>query len=558
MAKIPSNTQEEVCDASDDELMSLQGDSDDDNSKRFIVFNAKRDLEDPKFEFTLSMIFSSSKEFKWAAEGSAVMMKKDIKFKKNESSRARAICKVLNCKWFIYASKANEDEPFMIKTIGPDHSCGNQRENKTIDSEFSTKKYADEFKINPSWGVKEFQAHVMRKHSCTLSRYQSYRAKKKALNLITGTKKEQFDMLWDYCAELRRSNPGTTWFDGCHLKGCQKGGQLLIAVGIDANNNMNPVAFAIVEGELKETWGCVLLPARDQHILTIRQSIRIYMMLRLQKNRDKMINHSHIICPRILLKLEKNKDKVAECIAIKSDAFHYQIKDIHLGLFSVDLMERTCSSIWIKKDEPEKYVHECYTVEQYMKSYYPSILPINSSKQWSKTGVEPPLPPIYKAQPGRPRKLRKRGNDETTQKESDSENGTLLKASRKGKKKCELCGKTGHNSRKCPILIITNQSEVQQQQVHQEVSKEGSSILNNETEPRAQPQIPPRSSAFILEEINEHSREGQGHISFREWENNMSHCQAYRRRSLKRARELEIEHMLRRKMFLKYKPNIST
>ncbi|KAH0645085.1 hypothetical protein KY284_032969 [Solanum tuberosum] len=64
MAKIPSNTQEEVCDASDDELMSLQGDSDDDNSKRFIVYNAKRDLEDPKFEFTLNMIFSSSKEFK--------------------------------------------------------------------------------------------------------------------------------------------------------------------------------------------------------------------------------------------------------------------------------------------------------------------------------------------------------------------------------------------------------------------------------------------------------------------------------------------------------------
>ncbi|KAH0709177.1 hypothetical protein KY284_010604 [Solanum tuberosum] len=249
-----------------------------------------------------------------------------------------------------------------------------------------------------------------------------------------------------------------------------------------------------------------------------------------------MSNHSHIICPQILLKLEKNKDKAAEFIAIKSDEFHYQIEDIHLRLFFVDLKERT--SIWVKKDEPEKYVHECYTVEQYMESYYPSILPINSSEQWSKTGVEPPLPPIYKAQLGRPRKLRKKGNDETTQKESDPGNSTLLKASRKGKKKkCGLCGKIGHNSRKCHILIRTKQFEVQQQQVHQEVSKEGSSTLNNETEvsstltksmasvqsnssfvtkqiasqlnqPRAQPQISLRSSAFILEEINEHSREG--------------------------------------------------
>ncbi|KAH0652801.1 hypothetical protein KY289_030479 [Solanum tuberosum] len=176
-------------------------------------------------------------------------------------------------------------------------------------------------------------------------------------------------------------------------------------------------------------------------------------MSRLQKNRDNMMNHNHKICPRILLKLEQNKDKAAECIAIKSDEFHYQIEDSHLRLFSVDLKERTCScrnwdltripcnhaitAIWVKKDEPEK----------------------------------------------------------------------------------------------------NNQSEVQQQQVHQKVRKEGSSTLNNETEvsstltenmasiqsnssfvtkqiarqlnqPRAQPQIPLRSSAFILEEINEHSRKG--------------------------------------------------
>lgn len=166
----------------------------------------------------------------------------------------------------------------MIKIIGPDHSCGNQRDNKTIDSGFLAKKYVEEFKINPNWGVKEFQAHVMRSHNCTISRNQAYMAKRKALDLITGTKEEQFEMLWDYCAELR-SNSGTTCIlkldknskimvngrkrllrlyvcfvackqgflagcrpiigiDGCHLKGNQQGGQLLTAVGIDGNDNI--------------------------------------------------------------------------------------------------------------------------------------------------------------------------------------------------------------------------------------------------------------------------------------------------------------------------------
>ena len=58
--------------------------------------------------------------------------------------------------------------------------------------------------------------------------------------------------------------------------------------------------------------------------------------------------------------------------------------------------------------------------------------------------MEPPLPPIYEAQPGRPRKLRKRGIDETTKKEPDSRKHTLLKASRKGrKKKCGSCKNYG-------------------------------------------------------------------------------------------------------------------
>ncbi|MCE5165718.1 hypothetical protein HAX54_011836 [Datura stramonium] len=124
LAMFSNDTQEDDCATSYEELMSLYGDSDDKNLKRSISFNPSRDLEDPKFKFALNMIFSNNEEFKWAVE-------------------------------------ANQDEPFKIKTIGPDHSYGNQRDNKTIDSGFLTKKYAEEFRINPSWGMKEFQTHVV-------------------------------------------------------------------------------------------------------------------------------------------------------------------------------------------------------------------------------------------------------------------------------------------------------------------------------------------------------------------------------------------------------------
>ncbi|KAF3632680.1 putative rhamnogalacturonate lyase B-like [Capsicum annuum] len=243
-----------------------------------------------------------------------------------------------------------------------------------------------------------------------------------------------------------------------------------------------------------------------------------------------MMKYYRRICPRIIVKLEKNKAKAAECIVIKSDQFHYQFENIYLRLFSVDLKVKIYScrrwkltgipyshaivAMWVKKNEPEMYVHECYTVKQYLKSYDLSILPIVNIDQWPKTGIKLPLPPIYKAQSGRPKKSRKREIDETTKKGTNSEKLTLLKISRKGrKKKYGSCGILGHNSRKCPILMSRNQTEAQHQQMYQQVKKEGPSTPTNASEVNQlnqarvrQEQL--RHSEFILNEISEYSREG--------------------------------------------------
>lgn len=45
--------------------------------------------------------------------------------------------------------------------------------------------------------------------------------------------------------------------DGCFLKGYY-GGQILAAIGRDPNDQMLPIAFAVVEGETKDTWSWFL------------------------------------------------------------------------------------------------------------------------------------------------------------------------------------------------------------------------------------------------------------------------------------------------------------
>ncbi|KAD2804790.1 hypothetical protein E3N88_38167 [Mikania micrantha] len=110
---------------------------------------------------------------------------------------------------------------------------------------------------------------------------------------VQGDYKAQYESLRDYCEELIRSNTGTTvkldvetecdpsnltrkfkriyiclgalkecfkiakrellGLDGCFMKGPYPG-QILIAVGVDTNNGIYPVAYALVEAETNVSW----------------------------------------------------------------------------------------------------------------------------------------------------------------------------------------------------------------------------------------------------------------------------------------------------------------
>jgi hypothetical protein len=117
-----------------------------------------------------------------------------------------------------------------------------------------------------------------------------YRARKKARESIYGKLDEQYHHLWDYCLMVRSTNVSgclilmverpmaevpcrfqrlyvslaamnngfkegcrpVMGVDACFLKGHYKG-QLMAAVGRDANNNMYPITMAVVEAGTKDS-----------------------------------------------------------------------------------------------------------------------------------------------------------------------------------------------------------------------------------------------------------------------------------------------------------------
>ncbi|CAL2264562.1 unnamed protein product [Prunus armeniaca] len=220
------NEDRESTDVAKSDVESLDSssyDEDDENQKKrkkklpkFQEFRPETDMRNPMFK--LGLRFATTDLFRKAIRNYSIVNMRMIKFKCNDRDRVRAVC-AGNCNWL----------------------------------------------INPK-----------------------YRARQKATSIFEGTYEKQYELLWDYATELRRTNMGSTviikcelegerprfqriyislaavkqgflqgcrpviGFDACHIKGHHPG-QFLSVVGVNSNNGMYPIAYAVAEVENYET-----------------------------------------------------------------------------------------------------------------------------------------------------------------------------------------------------------------------------------------------------------------------------------------------------------------
>jgi hypothetical protein len=141
---------------------------------------------------------------------------------------------------------------------------------------------------NPTWKFSSMKQTVQEKMFADVSISKLKRAKGMVMQKVLDATKGQYQMLYDYQLELLRSNPRSTvivhkekdvepptfqriyicldvlkkgflagcrkvvGLDGCFFKGATSGG-LLCAIGRDANNQMYPIAWVVVEKETNDT-----------------------------------------------------------------------------------------------------------------------------------------------------------------------------------------------------------------------------------------------------------------------------------------------------------------
>ncbi|XP_074278428.1 uncharacterized protein LOC141602017 [Silene latifolia] len=301
------NVEEDV-DYASDELRSLHESKDDEGCSN-PTFNPNHDFSKP-IKPRLGLTFPSVEVFRKALVKHSVENGYDFycshngrdmvtthyynrckcEWNKKRSKLGKCFCEIKNpCKYRVHARNLTE-EIFEITGLHLKHNCVMSTYNRKVGSEYLAEKYIEFWRNNTDWKLEKFQKHVLQDLGIHVTYMRCWLARARAKLMIHGNGKDQYAKVWDYALAILKYNPGSSYFvacdnierpppifkrfyvclkackdgfiagyrpilevDGCHLRGVYPG-MCLVAVGIDGNNNIFPVARAVVEVENRDSW----------------------------------------------------------------------------------------------------------------------------------------------------------------------------------------------------------------------------------------------------------------------------------------------------------------
>ncbi|CAA7017279.1 unnamed protein product [Microthlaspi erraticum] len=219
----------------------------------------------------------------------AVKSRFAFKVSKSTTKLYVAKCFVDGCKWMCRAAIKNEAKRFFVTKYVKVHTCSvvdRARFRKGCTPRYLGQIFVEQFGIIDGIVPRHIASAIRVLLGLKLNYTTAYRALKAAQLFVRGTPEAGYAALPSYLRRVKQSNPGSVTdlvceangqfkycflslyasmvgfqylrrvivVDGTHLTG-KYGGTLLVAAGQDANFQVFPLAFGIVDAENNESWG---------------------------------------------------------------------------------------------------------------------------------------------------------------------------------------------------------------------------------------------------------------------------------------------------------------
>ncbi|KAM0832494.1 hypothetical protein ACQ4PT_064865 [Festuca glaucescens] len=360
---------------------------------RFKFFR-EADLTNPKFY--VGQVFSSVELLRKAVRTYSCIHRKDIKFPVNDKKRVNAKCGK-QCSWYLWASYDNRTKGYMIKRYEPKHSCSGKWKVYSFTANFIAEKYLESFRADQDMNLKNFSRVVQKGWNMTPGRSKLQRARRVAMKVIYGDEEQQYKILWDYANEIRRSNPGSSFYlsldENARFKQCymcleaSKRGLInavkdvfpdsehrhmeeMRLLNADAHawlDNLDPKTWVkafqsdmpkcdILLNNNCEVFNKYILEARELPLLSMFERVKSQIMTRNYTKLKDAETWTGPMCPKIRKKVDKNielsnnvyADPAGDGLFAMGELVSSQPVD-----YVVDLEQKTCSCMrWQKTGIP--------------------------------------------------------------------------------------------------------------------------------------------------------------------------------------------------------------
>ncbi|XP_027096044.2 uncharacterized protein [Coffea arabica] len=203
----------------------------------------------------------------------------------------------------------------------------------------------------------------------------------------------------------------------------------------------------ILVNNMCEFFNAVVLKTRSLPIISMLQTIYLYPLKRMERNREAMSKHEGLLFPATfeILKYQIScpfgEQYIVDMAAKTYSCRKWQLRGIPCS--------HAVAAINRRHEAPEKHVSNTYLKITYLQIYELVLNPINGPNLWEHIDLPAIKPPTYKRSTGRPKKMTKKASEEErrdscvnpTKPHKVRKVGTMMSYSR--------CKKYGHNKRGC-------------------------------------------------------------------------------------------------------------
>ncbi|GKD71753.1 uncharacterized protein Tco_1325843, partial [Tanacetum coccineum] len=141
-----------------------------------------------------------------------------------------------------------------------------------------------------------------------------------------------------------------------------------------------------VENGISECFNALIVEARRKPIIDMLEGIRLMIMKRMRKMREKHVKRNDGIYPNIKKKFEIIKDLHMNWKVVPSGESKFEVRN----------------AIYFLHKDPENYIFDWYGKHLFVATYATYIEGMNGMDQWPTTKYTKPLPLIVRKMPGIP------------------------------------------------------------------------------------------------------------------------------------------------------------